>query len=97
MQAATRAALLVLAKSKDPRTLLSKMRPTSIAYHTAWAAVTAYQAEIDTPGSHKIPVPPLVWVNICPQCGQADLAPHGNGSKWTCPACGYIQPCCDPA
>lgn len=30
----------------------------------------------------------------CPQCAAADLEPFG--AKMRCPACGYLQPCCDP-
>jgi predicted RNA-binding Zn-ribbon protein involved in translation (DUF1610 family) len=30
----------------------------------------------------------------CPQCGEADLVP--SGAKHRCPACGYLQPCCQP-
>ncbi|MGI8880375.1 MAG: hypothetical protein ACR2KJ_07700 [Jatrophihabitans sp.] len=31
----------------------------------------------------------------CPQCGDADLAPYGNGSKWLCPKCYFLMPCCE--
>ena len=31
----------------------------------------------------------------CPQCGEADLRPHGNGSKWICPRCYFLLPCCE--
>ncbi|HEY1322086.1 MAG TPA: hypothetical protein VGF32_17660 [Streptosporangiaceae bacterium] len=31
----------------------------------------------------------------CPQCGEADLRPHGNGSKWACPRCHFVLPCCE--
>jgi hypothetical protein len=31
----------------------------------------------------------------CPQCGESDLRPHGNGSKWACPRCYFIVPCCE--
>jgi len=31
----------------------------------------------------------------CPQCGQSDLRPYGNGSKWACPRCYFIVPCCE--
>ncbi|HEY7143679.1 MAG TPA: hypothetical protein VH637_05475 [Streptosporangiaceae bacterium] len=31
----------------------------------------------------------------CPQCAQADLRPYGNGSKWVCPRCYFILPCCE--
>ncbi|HEY1917883.1 MAG TPA: hypothetical protein VGH27_20115 [Streptosporangiaceae bacterium] len=31
----------------------------------------------------------------CPQCGEADLHPYGNGSKWACPRCYFILPCCE--
>jgi len=30
----------------------------------------------------------------CPACHGADLGPHGG--KMSCPACGYLQPCCQP-
>jgi len=30
----------------------------------------------------------------CPQCGEADLRPYGNGSKWSCPRCFFVLPCC---
>jgi hypothetical protein len=30
----------------------------------------------------------------CPACNEADLEPAGG--KHRCPACGYIQPCCNP-
>src|SRR5918995_5233312 len=32
---------------------------------------------------------------ICPQCEQADLRPYGNGSKWVCPHCSFVLPCCE--
>jgi ribosomal protein L37AE/L43A len=31
----------------------------------------------------------------CPACGQADLRPYGNGSKWICPKCYFLLPCCE--
>src|SRR5215510_9825417 len=31
----------------------------------------------------------------CPQCGESDLRPYGNGSKWACPRCHFIVPCCE--
>jgi hypothetical protein len=31
----------------------------------------------------------------CPACGQADLRPYGNGSKWICPDCFFLLPCCE--
>jgi hypothetical protein len=31
----------------------------------------------------------------CPQCGESDLRPYGNGSKWVCPQCYFIVPCCE--
>ena len=31
----------------------------------------------------------------CPQCGESDLQPYGNGSKWACPRCYFVVPCCD--
>lgn len=30
----------------------------------------------------------------CPCCGEADL--EKKGTKEVCPACHYIQPCCQP-
>lgn len=30
--------------------------------------------------------------DCCPDCGQADLEPYG--SKWRCPQCGFLEPCC---
>jgi ribosomal protein L37AE/L43A len=31
----------------------------------------------------------------CPQCEQADLRPYANGSKWICPRCYFVMPCCE--
>ena len=31
----------------------------------------------------------------CPACGESDLRPYGNGSKWVCPRCHFILPCCE--
>jgi hypothetical protein len=31
----------------------------------------------------------------CPACGESDLRPYGNGSKWACPRCHFILPCCE--
>jgi hypothetical protein len=31
----------------------------------------------------------------CPQCGDGDLRPYGNGSKWACPRCHFVLPCCE--
>jgi len=31
----------------------------------------------------------------CPACGECDLRPYGNGSKWACPQCHFILPCCE--
>ncbi len=31
----------------------------------------------------------------CPACGESDLRPYGNGSKWVCPRCYFIVPCCE--
>jgi len=31
----------------------------------------------------------------CPACGESDLGPYGNGSKWACPRCHFILPCCE--
>lgn len=41
--AATLAARQVLAQAKNPRTLLGRMPPTSVAFHAAWAAIQAYK------------------------------------------------------
>jgi hypothetical protein len=46
MWAATLAARQVIAQSKDPRTALGRMSPTSVAYHTAWAAIEAYHGTL---------------------------------------------------
>ncbi|HEY2696095.1 MAG TPA: hypothetical protein VGJ45_11545 [Pseudonocardiaceae bacterium] len=32
----------------------------------------------------------------CPQCERDDLVPYGNGSKWICPTCKFLAPCCEP-
>ncbi|HYB87692.1 MAG TPA: hypothetical protein VEC76_12615 [Streptosporangiaceae bacterium] len=40
-------------------------------------------------------VGPATGGEQCPQCGQADLRPYGNGSKWACPRCHFILPCCE--
>ena len=32
----------------------------------------------------------------CPQCESDDLRPYGNGSKWICPSCRFLAPCCEP-
>jgi hypothetical protein len=29
----------------------------------------------------------------CPACGECDLRPYGNGSKWARPRCHFILPC----
>lgn len=42
MWAATIAARKILTSAKDPRTLLGRMKPTTIAYHAARAAVDAH-------------------------------------------------------
>ena len=34
-------------------------------------------------------------VEQCPQCSESDLRPYGNGSKWACPKCYFIVPCCE--
>src|SRR5215471_6831493 len=31
----------------------------------------------------------------CPLCGKSDLRLYGNGSKWACPRCYFILPCCE--
>jgi hypothetical protein len=31
----------------------------------------------------------------CPQCGESDLRPYGNGSKQACPRCHFLVPCCE--
>jgi hypothetical protein len=43
------------------------------------------------------------WVSIgqagggeqCPACGDSDLRPYCNGSKWACPRCHFLLPCCE--
>ncbi len=39
---------------------------------------------------------PVSQAEPCPRCNQADLEPFANGSKWRCPACYYLAPCCQP-
>ncbi len=41
-------------------------------------------------------VEPLSEPEVCPRCGQADLEPFANGSKWRCPSCFMLIPCCQP-
>ncbi len=52
----------------------------------------------DQLGTTRLPegrqVVPLSESEICPRCGQADLEPFANGSKWRCPACYHMAPCC---
>ena len=43
MYAATLAVRKLLASAKNRRTLLGRMQPTAVAYHAAYAAVTAYR------------------------------------------------------
>lgn len=47
MSAATTAAKQVIAQSKNPRTTLGKMRPDGVAYHAAYAAITAYEGSLE--------------------------------------------------
>jgi len=30
-----------------------------------------------------------------PGLRECDLRPYGNGSKWACPRCHFILPCCE--
>lgn len=30
-----------------------------------------------------------------PRLRECDLRPYGNGSKWACPQCHFILPCCE--
>jgi len=34
-------------------------------------------------------------IEQCPACGDSDLRPYGNGSKWACPRCHFLLPCCE--
>ena len=43
MWAATKATRQILAAAKNPRTLLGRMPPTSVAFHAAYAAVKAFE------------------------------------------------------
>jgi len=46
MWKATLAARNVIAQSKNPRTTIGKYPPTTVAFHVAWAAVTAFELEL---------------------------------------------------
>ena len=41
--AATLAVRKILAQAKNPATTLGRMRPTSVAYHAAWAAIETHR------------------------------------------------------
>jgi hypothetical protein len=43
----------------------------------------------------RVSISPGASGEQCPQCGQADLRPYGNGSKWACPRCYFVLPCCE--
>lgn len=47
MNAATLAVRQVIAQSKNPLTTLGNYPPTTVAYHAAWAAITAHQQTYD--------------------------------------------------
>lgn len=53
MSAATAAAKQVIAQSKNPRTTLGKMRPDGVAYHAAYAAITAYEGSMERSRQRK--------------------------------------------
>jgi hypothetical protein len=53
MQAATQAALKIIAQSKNPRTTLGRMRPSAVAFHAAWAAIRAYEDCLDAHMTRK--------------------------------------------
>ena len=54
MRAATVAARKIIAQSKNPRTILGRMSPTSVAFHAAWAAIRAHDDYLD---AHTFPRP----------------------------------------
>ena len=47
MRAATLAVRQVLAQAKNPRTTLGRMKPGSVAYHAAWAAIEAHRITLE--------------------------------------------------
>lgn len=47
MRAATDAAMRVIATSKNPGTVLGRMRPRGVAFHAAYAVVEAYRAAVE--------------------------------------------------
>jgi hypothetical protein len=47
MERAMIAVRKILAQSKDPRTTLGRMGPSSVAFHAAWAAVDAYRKALE--------------------------------------------------
>ena len=47
MQAATVAVRKILAQSKNPRTVLGRMSPSSVAFHAAWEAIRVHDAYLD--------------------------------------------------
>jgi hypothetical protein len=54
------------------------------------ARTTSYQATVG-----EVYIGQTGGGNQCPACGEYDLRPYGNGSKWTCPQCHFILPCCE--
>ena len=63
MGAATRAVRRILASAKNPRTLLGQARPTTVAYHAAWEAVTVYRETLAHEQARRLG-------GICAQCGR---------------------------
>jgi hypothetical protein len=47
----------------------------------------AWHREPGTMPGYGVPVSPgeRAGGEQCPQCGESDLRPYGNGSKWACP------------
>ena len=44
----------------------------------------------------RVPTEKTALLPQCPQCERDDLVPYGNGSKWICPTCKFLAPCCEP-
>lgn len=47
MEAAALAARKIIAQSKNPRTVMGRYSPASVAFHAAWAAIRAHDACLD--------------------------------------------------
>ena len=66
-------------------------------YRPIGAATGAWHREPGTMSGYGVPVSlgERAGGEQCPQCGESDLRPYGNGSKWACPRCYFIVPCCE--